>query len=30
VYRALGDLMKGPVHALALQTFTPEAYKKRV
>jgi stress-induced morphogen len=30
VYRALGDLMKGPVHALALQTYTPEAYKKRV
>ncbi len=24
VYGALGDLMKGPVHALALQTLTPE------
>jgi stress-induced morphogen len=29
VYGALGDLMKGPIHALALNTFTPEAYKKR-
>jgi stress-induced morphogen len=29
VYRALGDLMKGPIHALALNTYTPEAYKKR-
>jgi stress-induced morphogen len=26
VYAALGDAMKGPVHALALQTFTPEAW----
>lgn len=24
VYAALGDLMKGPVHALALNTVTPE------
>ena len=30
VYRALGDLMKGPIHALALNTYTPEAYKKRL
>jgi stress-induced morphogen len=29
VYQALGDHMKGPIHALALNTFTPEAYKKR-
>ncbi len=29
VYRALGDLMKGPVHALALHTFTPAAYAKK-
>ena len=29
VYRALGDLMKGPVHALALHTFTRRAYEKR-
>jgi stress-induced morphogen len=26
VYRALGELMAGPVHALALQTFTPERW----
>ncbi len=29
VYRALGDLMKGPVHALALHTYTPAAYAKK-
>lgn len=29
VYAALGELMAGPVHALALSTFTPEAYAKR-
>ncbi len=29
VYRALGDLMKGPVHALALHTYTPAAYTKK-
>jgi stress-induced morphogen len=29
VYRALGELMNGPVHALALKTFTPEAWAKR-
>lgn len=28
VYRALGDLMAGAVHALALQTYTPEAWEK--
>jgi stress-induced morphogen len=28
VYRALGDLMAGPIHALALHTYTPEKYKK--
>lgn len=27
VYRALGELMAGPVHALALKTFTPDAWK---
>ncbi len=26
VYRALGELMAGPVHALSLKTFTPEAW----
>lgn len=26
VYRALGELMAGAVHALALQTLTPEAW----
>lgn len=29
VYRALGDLMAGPVHALALQTYTPEGWAKK-
>lgn len=28
VYRALGELMAGAVHALALQTYTPEAWQK--
>ena len=28
VYRALGDLMAGPVHALALQTYTPDAWAR--
>jgi stress-induced morphogen len=28
VYRALGDLMAGPIHALALHTFTPDKYRK--
>ncbi|MEM1415662.1 MAG: BolA family transcriptional regulator [Myxococcota bacterium] len=27
VYGALGDLMKGPVHALALKTFTPARWE---
>jgi stress-induced morphogen len=26
VYRALGDAMKGPIHALALKTYSPEAW----
>lgn len=26
VYRALGDAMNGPIHALALKTYTPEAW----
>ena len=29
VYQALGDLMSGPVHALALKTFTPDAWEKK-
>lgn len=29
VYRALGELMKGPIHALALNTFTPQGYSSR-
>jgi stress-induced morphogen len=29
VYRALGDAMHGPIHALALKTYTPEAWGKR-
>jgi stress-induced morphogen len=28
VYAALGDAMRGPIHALALKTFTPEAWEK--
>ena len=28
VYAALGDAMKGPIHALALKTYTPEAWAK--
>ena len=28
VYRALGELMHGPIHALALRTLTPEAWGK--
>jgi stress-induced morphogen len=28
VYRALGDLMAGPVHALSLQTYTPEGWAR--
>jgi stress-induced morphogen len=29
VYRALGDLMKGPIHALALHTHTPKAFASK-
>lgn len=29
VYRALGDAMHGPIHALALKTYTPETFNKR-
>ena len=29
VYRAIGELMAGPVHALALQTYTPEKWASR-
>ena len=28
VYRALGDAMGGPIHALALKTYAPEAWAK--
>lgn len=28
VYRALGELMAGPVHALALKTYSPESWAK--
>ena len=28
VYRALGELMAGPVHALALKTYTPELWAR--
>lgn len=28
VYKALGELMAGPVHALALQTYTPDAWNE--
>ena len=28
VYRALGAEMSGPIHALALKTYTPEAWAK--
>ncbi len=29
VYAALGDLMAGPIHALALKTFTPARWSAR-
>ncbi|MCG8557359.1 MAG: BolA family transcriptional regulator [Proteobacteria bacterium] len=29
VYAALGELMAGPVHALALRTCTPEAWASK-
>ena len=29
VYGALGRAMDGPIHALALKTFSPEAWAKR-
>ena len=29
VYGALAELMKGPIHALALHTFTPARYASR-
>jgi stress-induced morphogen len=28
VYRALGDAMHGPIHALALKTYTPRSWAK--
>jgi stress-induced morphogen len=28
VYAALGAAMKGPIHALALKTYTPQAWAK--
>ena len=29
VYAALGDAMRGPIHALALETATPEEYQRK-
>ena len=29
VYSALGELMAGPVHALALKTYSPESWAKQ-
>jgi stress-induced morphogen len=29
VYGALGDAMAGPIHALALKTYAPEAWAKQ-
>lgn len=29
VYRALGEWMKGPVHALALETHTPDGWSAK-
>jgi stress-induced morphogen len=29
VYAALGEAMHGPIHALALQTYTPLAWQER-
>ena len=28
VYSALGELMAGPIHALALKTYTPESWSE--
>ncbi len=28
VYQALGEAMAGPIHALALKTYTPEAWAR--
>ena len=28
IYAALGDLMTGPIHALALKTFTPAQWQQ--
>ena len=29
VYKALGDRMGGEIHALSIQTYTPEQWKKK-
>jgi stress-induced morphogen len=29
IYAALGDAMRGPIHALALVTETPEEYQRK-
>lgn len=29
VYTALSELMHGPIHALSLQTFTPESWEQK-
>jgi stress-induced morphogen len=28
VYRALGEAMQGPIHALALKTYTPQTWAR--
>lgn len=30
IYAALGDLMQQEIHALALRTYTPEQWSKRI
>jgi stress-induced morphogen len=29
VYAALGELMAGPIHALALKTYSPESWARQ-
>jgi stress-induced morphogen len=29
VYQALGEAMKGPIHALSLKTYTPALWRER-
>ena len=30
VYQALGDRMRGEIHALSMKTFTPEEWQKKI